>query len=441
MTHPELGRSLPLPDLTLPQGSTQTLRRVLAAQWTRTWRDLLRIPLWAVAPHNRALYQRTIAALQAEAQRDPRRPLQVLRNPTISTLIHCIRGQLHAGGDGLAVNRWLREACALIWLELATLGWLQAPIELGPDADGQLVVLRSPALNLEVTPSVGAQGYQITADTLRIRSQSGEQLVPLRQVTACDGPLARITRPYHEIVPGMWLACTDNNPLAAFEAHPDKDGNRLDLGDQPLDAWLSALRWSVALVDRHLPLLGEELRLLLRLVVPVGWHAERHLSASYQEAIGLIYLTLHPQPMTMAEALVHEFQHNKINAVFHLDPLLHNAWQPRYSSPVRPDPRPLHGVILAVHAFQPVAQLYAAMADAGHELAAHAFWNERFRRILQLDRQGAATVLAHAQPTTVGAAFFAEMRQVDTALAQLEAQRWGDDRQMGGDLDELAGHD
>jgi HEXXH motif-containing protein len=195
------------------------------------------------------------------------------------------------------------------------------------------------------------------------------------------------------------------------------------------------------LVDRHLPLLGEELRLLLRLVVPVGWHAERHLSASYQEAIGLIYLTLHPQPMTMAEALVHEFQHNKINAVFHLDPLLHNAWQPRYSSPVRPDPRPLHGVILAVHAFQPVAQLYAAMADAGHELAAHAFWNERFRRILQLDRQGAATVLAHAQPTTVGAAFFAEMRQVDTALAQLEAQRWGDDRQMGGDLDELAGHD
>ena len=39
--------------------------------------------------------------------------------------------------------------------------------------------------------------------------------------------------------------------------------------------------------------------LFLHQVVPVGWDPERHLSASYQEAIGTIYLSLHPSPMTM----------------------------------------------------------------------------------------------------------------------------------------------
>src|SRR6185436_4142373 len=95
----------------------------------------------------------------------------------------------------------------------------------------------------------------------------------------------------------------------------------------------------------------------------------KHLSASYQEAIGTIYLTLHPNLMTMAEAVIHEFSHNKLNALFELDELLENAYWPLYTSPVRPDPRPLHGVVLAVHAFQPVARLYERMTDAGHPRA------------------------------------------------------------------------
>ena len=41
--------------------------------------------------------------------------------------------------------------------------------------------------------------------------------------------------------------------------------------------------------------------------VPVGWDEQRHLSASYQEAIGTVYLSLHPNPLTLAEALIHEF--------------------------------------------------------------------------------------------------------------------------------------
>ncbi len=155
------------------------------------------------------------------------------------------------------------------------------------------------------------------------------------------------------------------------------------------------------------------MRLFVRQVVPVGYDAERHLSASYQEAIGTLYLTLHPQLMTMTEALIHEFSHNKLGALLELDPLLENAFHPLYKSPVRPDPRPLHGVLLAVHAFQPVARLYERMIEADHPRARSADFRRRYQQILATNREGAETVLTHGVPTEVGAAVLDEIRRWD----------------------------
>ena len=118
-------------------------------------------------------------------------------------------------------------------------------------------------------------------------------------------------------------------------------------------------------------------------------------------------------------------------------PLLHNAWTPLYPSPVRPDPRPLHGVVLAVHAFQPIARLYEEMARAGRPEAINAFWNERFRKIIHINRAGAETVLSHAQPTSAGQGLFAEMAALDQHFRSYETARWPD-RQDGADLSELA---
>ena len=83
-----------------------------------------------------------------------------------------------------------------------------------------------------------------------------------------------------------------------------------------------------------------------------------------------MYLTLHPNVMTMTEAVVHEFQHNKFNVASDSVEYLENAFHPLYQSPIRPDPRPLWGILLAVHAFLPVAELYRRMRDAGHPFAA-----------------------------------------------------------------------
>jgi HEXXH motif-containing protein len=117
--------------------------------------------------------------------------------------------------------------------------------------------------------------------------------------------------------------------------------------------------------------------------------------------------------MTMAEALIHEFSHNKLNALLRLDPVLTNAHAPLFSSPVRPDPRPLHGVLLAVHAFVPVARLYANMIEAGDPRAASPDFSRRRARIVQQNREGAATLRAHAEPTEVGRGVLDELFRWD----------------------------
>jgi HEXXH motif-containing protein len=193
------------------------------------------------------------------------------------------------------------------------------------------------------------------------------------------------------------------------EAHPDKGGNAIDLGGRAPDAWADALRTALDPIARHLPDLRREMDLFLHQIVPVGFDAVRHLSASYQEAIGTVYLSLHPSVMTLAEALIHEFSHNKINALFELDDVLENAYSPLYSSPVRPDPRPLHGVLLAVHAFLPVARLYERMIEAGDPLAQGAAFSARFAEIRAINREGAEVLLRHGRPTPVGQGIMEEI--------------------------------
>jgi HEXXH motif-containing protein len=148
--------------------------------------------------------------------------------------------------------------------------------------------------------------------------------------------------------------------------------------------------------------------------VPVGYDPERHLSASYQEAIGAIYLSLHPSALTLAEAIIHEFQHNKLHALLEQGPLLHNAWSPLYPSPVRPDPRPLHGVLLAVHAFLPVARMLESMLSAGTGAV-----EPRLRAVALGNHEAAETLRLHARPTPLGAPLLAEILRLDG-----EFRRW-----------------
>jgi HEXXH motif-containing protein len=231
---------------------------------------------------------------------------------------------------------------------------------------------------------------------------------------ACGEPGGfRFEGRYHPLGEVTHFATVDHNPIAAFEAHPEKCGNPVDLGGRPEEAWIGILEEAFALIESFMPATFAEMRMMLHEVIPVGYDDTRHLSASYREAIGTIYLTLHPNVMTMAEAVLHEFQHNKFNVAADGVDFLSNAFHPLYPSPVRPDPRPLWGILLAVHAFLPVAELYRRMRDAGHPLAAQPGFERRMSELDLKNREGMEMLRAHAQFTPPGVALFADLEALE----------------------------
>jgi HEXXH motif-containing protein len=143
------------------------------------------------------------------------------------------------------------------------------------------------------------------------------------------------------------------------------------------------------------------------------------MSASYREAPGLIYLSLHPSPLTMAEALIHETQHGKLNTLRWFDAVLLNGdstWTP---SPVRPDLRPLFGVLMAVHAFVPVAAFHTKLCELEHPISKSPPFEARAAQVLEGNAHGLATLRRLAEPTKLG-------RRVLDALEQLHSASGGD---------------
>ncbi len=227
------------------------------------------------------------------------------------------------------------------------------------------------------------------------------------ELRLADGSLAHLPHPgglapYHAVLDDLHLTVLDTHPLSAVEAHPDKAGNHVDLGGRSPGQWTAALGGALELVRLGLPTWAEERTWSLERLVPVGYEPERHLSASYREAPGIAWLTLHPEPLTLAEAIVHEAQHSKLNLLSWLDPVLHNGHSEWTESPVRPDLRPLMGVLLAVHAFVPVARMHACLAATDHPISRSPHFARRREEVCAANARGLATLSAKARPTAVG---------------------------------------
>jgi HEXXH motif-containing protein len=392
-----------LSDLTLPGAGSTTVRALLSAALGEAMQIAASLD---VGRASKAFRRAALSALSAD------RALFAasMRQTSRFTLARCLA---HAG-DATAEARaaWADELSALLTIDVAEHGALASPVDL--EAPPALLVRERAAI-----------AYRVSADRLRVSSTGlsfarGERVadVPFsldaaaaaRALAPLGGTAEVSSAPLFEDESRLVLA--DNNPLSTLEAHPEKTGSVADLGGREPSAWAASLREARAIVDRHLPEIADEMRLLLRHVVPVGWDEHKHLSASYLEAAGVVYLSLHPHVMTLAEALVHEFQHNKLNLALGFDPLVENGFSPLFTSPVRPDPRPLRGVLLAVHAFQPIAVLYDRMlvSAEGPERA----WLERRRdEIVALCHEGCEILLPNARPTPLGATLLAETRRLD----------------------------
>ncbi len=369
----------PPADLCVPEPGSATGARVLSASMRRVLLELFALaPGPSASEHRRREVAAMGRAIGAARAREPGAVAALARAPTVSVFVRCLRANASAGQR----DAWLGELVGNVAFELALAGLLDQPVELS------------------------APPAQLLSPARRRRAAIAAERIVIRPDGRVEG--AEIDeRVYYAVSGDIVLALCDNNPLAMTEAHPDKDGNRVDLGTQEPAVWARALADALDLVAAHLPGVRADIDVFVRQIVPVGTFAERHLSASYQEAVGTVYASLHPSVLTMAEALIHEAAHNKLNALFDLDDLLEDGQQPLFASPVRPDPRPLAGVLLAVHAFLPVARLYERMLErgAGADVAA------RFERVKEVNREGAAVLLAHARPTPFGRALLDEIER------------------------------
>jgi HEXXH motif-containing protein len=82
-------------------------------------------------------------------------------------------------------------------------------------------------------------------------------------------------------------------------------------------------------------------------------------SAASPAAFGAIATSLPPSPVSMAETLVHEFQHVKLGGLMDMLPLIEPSAERGYA-PWREDPRPMGGILQGVYAFTGIVRFWDA---------------------------------------------------------------------------------
>jgi HEXXH motif-containing protein len=401
---------LPASFLVLPETGDRSVAGLYAKIRKIALRQLLAHPSSGFSPSFRRTLEATRRVLARIAKDHPAVLLEAIGHPDVQTpLLVADVPQAVTGHEPEALLKQALPPLMAILAHLAPKGVVpetilfDLPLDVLPDAIGhRLLRFDPPARGLLVDPL----GLELNL--------ASEEKVRLPPAPALPAPTPGLTaeRPFHRLhdqLPRLEFALYDSNPLSMYEAHPDKWGNAISLGDKPLEHWLGAFHEALEIIRVALPEWFEELKASTRRFVPVGYLPERHLSASYREAPGIAYLTLCDEPITIAEAIVHETQHTKINLLSWLDPVVRNGMTAWTKSPVRPDLRPLWGVLLAVHAFVPVAAMYERLDRMKHPVAQRERFPRRWAEILRGNDNGMQAVLEVADPTDVGKRLIDEM--------------------------------
>jgi len=170
--------------------------------------------------------------------------------------------------------------------------------------------------------------------------------------------------------------------------------------------WLTTLEEAWEWINECSPLLAQEMLLGIKAFVPVeSESADVHASATFQEAPGLVALSWTPDTSIMVEALVHEYHHQKLNALFNLDPVITGpSAKAVYYSPWRSDPRPLTGVLHAAYVFQAILEFWNRLFAADIPLLQKERVQQRAYLISRQLEKGLQTLIDHAEFSPIGEA-------------------------------------
>jgi hypothetical protein len=143
--------------------------------------------------------------------------------------------------------------------------------------------------------------------------------------------------------------------------HPDS----WPAGEHSLDAQadgvrrgtLVALR-SYALLEAFMPATARWLQSLAKLLIFLDGPDNLSRSSSTSDLPGVIFADATSE-IGLLEVLVHEAAHQLLFITEAGGPLIDPADNRRFASPLRPEPRPLRGILLAYHALAYICALYA----------------------------------------------------------------------------------
>ncbi len=138
------------------------------------------------------------------------------------------------------------------------------------------------------------------------------------------------------------------------------------------------------------------------------------VSVTSPAAFGAVAMSLPADGVTLAETLVHEFQHVKLGALLDLLPLVDADAGERYYAPWRDDPRPLPGLLQGAYAYLGVAGFWRTQRFAVPDLSGHVEFARRRAEAFETT----STLLDSGRLTPEGTAFVTRMRRrLEEALA------------------------
>jgi HEXXH motif-containing protein len=166
-----------------------------------------------------------------------------------------------------------------------------------------------------------------------------------------------------------------------------------EAGDRLKEDILSFLR-SVALADALLRRCMTWVTAVTSVAVPLrSVSPDQFRSVSSPDLPGVVALDLKPTAIVILEALVHESAHHYLYLCEAEAPLVDPAHEGKYRSPLRPEPRPLRGILLAYHALSFIGVLYAD-AEASGFLTEDEYQADRAQLQTMLD-DAEATLFTH----------------------------------------------
>jgi HEXXH motif-containing protein len=157
--------------------------------------------------------------------------------------------------------------------------------------------------------------------------------------------------PRHASIPAEWRSA----PLE----HLASDERRTMFAD------LRAYWTANGVLQAYLPDVAAWLGEVMRLCLPIRRRPDaKFKSASRADLPGVVFCDLGVSWSLILEGLVHETSHLRLFLEEHAGPLIPADHHATYRSPLRPEPRPLRGLLLAYHALAHMAALYRDLETA-----------------------------------------------------------------------------